>query len=106
MPRDFLFGMVRVPMWDYYWGLTAAQVELLTIDQPIVVYKADKNKEKPWKDGTITAEYTDKAYRKWLEGKKKREREGTTLDFSHGLKGVRKLDFNEYLRTGNKKEID
>ena len=41
MPRDFCFGLIRVPMWDYYWGLTAAQVELLTIDQPIVVYKKE-----------------------------------------------------------------
>ena len=60
MPRYFLFGFIEVPMWDYYWGLTAAQVELLTIDQPIVVYKADKDNDKPWKKGSVSEGYANK----------------------------------------------
>ncbi len=51
MPRDFFFGMIRVPMWDYYWGFTAAQIELLTIDQPIIVYKRDENTARPGERG-------------------------------------------------------
>lgn len=35
-----------VPMYEYYWGLTVAQVELLSIDVPIVVFKRDKKRDK------------------------------------------------------------
>ena len=103
MPRDFLFGMIRVHMWDYYWGLTAAQVELLTIDQPIVVYKADKDNDKPWKNGTATEGYAKSQYQKWLEKKKKREAEGKDLGkmFQNG----RKIDFDKLLGTGEEKPL-
>ena len=101
MPRYFLFGFIEVPMWDYYWGLTAAQVELLTIDQPIVVYKADKDNDKPWKKGTVSEGYANKQYQKWLEKKKKREAEGKDLDFRTG----KKVDFGHFIATGEKKEI-
>ena len=101
MPRDFLFGMIRVTMWDYYWGLTAAQVELLTIDQPIVVYKADKDNDKPWKNGTATEGYAKNQYQKWLEKKKKREAEGK--DFDKMFQNGRKIDFDHLLNTGEEK---
>lgn len=105
MPRNFFFGLVRVPMWDYYWGMTAAQVELLTIDQPIVVYKKEK-KDSPWKDGKVSEDYASKQYRKWLEGKKRREREGRTIDIENTFSKGQKVDFGEFLRTGEKKEIE
>ena len=101
MPRDFLFGLIRVPMWDYYWGLTAAQVELLTIDQPIVVYKADKDNDKPWKKGTVSETYANKQYQKWLEKKKKREAEGKTLDIGQ-IQNGRKVNFMNYLDSDDK----
>ena len=101
MPRDFLFGMIRVPMWDYYWGLTAAQVELLTIDQPIVVYKADKDNDKPWKNGTATESYANNQYQKWLEKKKKREAEGK--DYDKMFQNGRRIDFDHLLNTGEEK---
>jgi hypothetical protein len=88
-------------MWDYYWGLTAAQVELLTIDQPIVVYKADKDNDKPWKKGTVSGSYAKNQYQKWLEKKKKREAEGKKLDFQQG----RRIDFQHFVDTGEKKDI-
>ena len=106
MPRYFLFGTIEVPMWDYYWGLTAAQVEILTIDQPIVVYKADKDKAKPWKDGSVSGEYANKAYLKWLEGKKRRVREGRKIDFAKTFGSGTKVDFGEYMKTGEKKPVD
>lgn len=81
MPRDYLFGLIRIPMYDYYWGLTAAQVELLSVDQPLVVWKKDKAKEKPWKDGKVTEGYAERQYRKWLEKKAQREKQGKKLDF-------------------------
>jgi hypothetical protein len=101
MPRDFLFGMIRVPMWDYYWGLTAAQVQLLMVDMPIVVYKADKDNDKPWKKGKVSGGYANKQYQKWLEKKKKREAEGKTLDFQQG----RRVDFQHFVDTGEKKDL-
>lgn len=36
-------------MWGYYWGYTMAQIQLLTSDTPVIVYKNlkdNKNKEK------------------------------------------------------------
>ena len=105
MPRRFFFGLVEVPMWGYRSGHTIAQIELLTIDQPIVVYKADKNKEKPWKDGTVSRKYADDQYKKWLEGKKKRDKEGKTFDMHKVYENGKKVDMNEFLRSGEKKEI-
>ena len=104
MPRDLCFGLIRVPMWDYYWGLTAAQIELLTIDQPIVVYKKDEDNDKPWKKGTVSEGYANKQYQKWLEKKKKREAEGKDLDISKVQQG-RRVDFMHYLDTGEEKEL-
>lgn len=94
MPRDFFFGMVRVPMWDYYWGLTAAQIEILTIDQPIFVYKRDdENKPKPGQKGfTRTAEQARKEYERWKARQEEEKRKGI------------KVDLNTFLRTGEKKE--
>ena len=102
MPRDFFFGLIRVPMWNYYWGLTAVQIELLTIDQPIVVYKKDEDNDKPWKKGTVSGTYANSQYDKWLEKKKKREAEGKNLDIFN--KGKR-IDFQHFVETGEQKEL-
>ena len=104
MPRDFLFGLIRVPMWDYYWGLTAAQVELLTIDQPIVVYKKDDDNDKPWKKGTVSESYANKQYQQWLAKKKQREAEGKTLDITQIQQG-RRIDLGHLVATGEQKEL-
>ena len=98
MPRDFCFGLVRVPMYDYYWGLTAAQVELLTIDQPIVVYKKDteaaKNEKKPWENGTATAEYAQQQYARWKARQEAEKKKGV------------KVDLGTFLTTGEKKPVE
>ena len=95
MPRDFLFGLVRVPMWDYYWGLTAAQIELLTIDTPIVVYKRDDSgKPKPGEKGfTRTAEQARKEYEKWKARQEAEKKKGV------------KIDLSTFLSTGEKKKL-
>lgn len=38
-------------MWNYMWGMTIAQIQLLTSDCPIIVYdnKEDKKEKKPKK---------------------------------------------------------
>ncbi len=95
MPRDFLFGLVRVPMWDYYWGLTAAQIELLTIDTPIVVYKRDDSgKPKPGEKGfTRTAEQARKEYERWKARQEAEKKKGV------------KIDLSTFLSTGEKKKL-
>lgn len=106
MSKSFFFGLVTVYDWEWLWGRTAAQIELRTIDQPIVVYKADKNKEKPWKNGTVSEDYASYQLRKWQERKKQREREGKIIDIEKAFANGKKVDFNEFLRTGEKKEIE
>ena len=95
MPRDFLFGLVRVQMWDYYWGLTAAQIELLTIDTPIVVYKRDDSgKPKPGEKGfTRTAEQARKEYERWKARQEAEKKKGV------------KIDLSTFLSTGEKKKL-
>ena len=105
MSRSFFFGFITVYDWEWLWGRTAAQIELRTIDQPIIVYKKDKDKEQPWKNGTVSEDYAQKQYRKWLERKKQREREGKTIDLEKTFANGRKVDMNEYLKTGEKREI-
>ena len=105
MSKSFFFGLVTVYDWEWLWGRTAAQVELRTIDQPIVVYKADDNKPKPWENGTASSEYTNKAYQKWLEKKKKREAEGKSFDVSKAFQKAKRVDFMHYLDTGEQKDL-
>lgn len=38
-------GLWEVRLWGYYYGLTAAQIELMTADCPIVSYKRGKDKK-------------------------------------------------------------
>lgn len=45
-PRKFLLGLVVIPRWEYEWGLTIPQIELMLADQPIVVYPKNKGKDK------------------------------------------------------------
>lgn len=106
MSRSFFFGLVVVYDWEWLWGRTAAQVELRTIDQPIIVYKKEKNKEQPWKNGTVSKDYADKAYQKWLEGKKRREKEGKTIDLAKTFSQAKKVSLNELLNNGEEKETE
>ena len=105
MRKDFFFGLVSVYDWEWLWGRTAAQIELRSTDQPIVVYKRDDKKPKPWEGGKCSEDYANKAYLKWLEGKKKREAEGKTVNFEKTFGNGTRVDFNEYLQTGEKKEL-
>lgn len=94
MPRYFLFGLVRVQMYEYYWGHTAAQIQLIDIDQPLTVYKhRDKNEglkpgDKGWKPNK---KKLDDAVKRWKKRKAEREKRGFKLD--------------QFLRTGEKVPI-
>lgn len=83
MPRYFFFGIIRVQMYEYYWGHTAAQIDLIDIDQPLTVYaKQDSPKglkpgDKGWKPN---AKKLEEAVRRWEKRKAEREKRGFRLD--------------------------
>lgn len=94
MPRYFLFGLVRVQMYEYYWGHTAAQIQLIDIDQPITVYKRhDSNSGlKPGDKGyKPNKKKLEEAVERWQKRKTEREKRGFKLD--------------QFLRTGEKVPI-
>ena len=94
MSRSFFFGLHVVNDWEWLWGRTAAQVELRTIDQPILVYKREDNKPKPGEKGfTKTAAEAARDYRLWKERQEAEKRKGV------------KVDLQTFLSTGEKKEI-
>lgn len=79
--------MKRVPMWEYMWGHTKAQVELMSVDAPFVAYKK-KDKPKPGDPGYKSdPEKIQRDYEKWLERKKRR-----------------KVDLNTFLGDKNKND--
>lgn len=45
--KSFFFGLVHVKMWSYYWNYTIAQIQLLTSDTPLIVYKKKEKSDKP-----------------------------------------------------------
>lgn len=95
MPRYFLFGFVRVPMYEWYWGHTAAQIQLIDIDQPITVYKKrDRNEGlRPGDKGyKPDPKKLDAAVERWKKRKAAREKRGIRLD--------------TFLRTGAKVPVD
>lgn len=81
-------GLVKVPMYGYYWVHTSAQIDLIAIDAPIVVYNRKKDGE-----AKHTKKEMEDVMAKW---EAKRKKLGKDTDFSVGTK----LDLNEFLRTG------
>lgn len=45
-----LMGLVVVQMWNYWWGMSERQIDLIIIDQPLVTYP--KTKDKNGKNGS------------------------------------------------------
>lgn len=82
-------------MYEWYWGHTIAQIQLIDIDQPITVFeKRDKNRglkpgDKGWHPD---AKKLDEAVEKWKKRKAEREKRGFKLD--------------KFLRTGEKVPVD
>lgn len=48
--------------YDYWWGYSSAQIDLMVADQPLVVY--------PKKDRKMTKKRAEAAYAEWKERKK------------------------------------
>ena len=82
MPRYFI-GVWRIPMYEYYWGHTAAQIELMFIDQPLTVYKRHDPNEglKPGDKGyKPNKKKLDQTTERWKKRKADREKRGFRLD--------------------------
>lgn len=82
-PR-YLFGIFRIERYEYLWGHTMAQIELMMHDTPIVVYKADENKPKPGQEGfKRTAAQANAAYQKWLDRQRKEKEKGIKVSLDN-----------------------
>lgn len=83
MPRFMLFGLVRVPMYEYEWGHTAAQIDLIDIDQPYTAFERNRGL-KPGDKGYKPSETKLKrTVEEWKKRKEEREKKGFSL--SHFL---------------------
>lgn len=71
--------------YDYWWGYTSAQIDLMVADQPLIVYKKEPKRNA---DGSVkhTKAEMDKLWNDWL---KKKEREGSLVG--------KKINLGEYL---------
>lgn len=82
-------------MYEWYWGHTAAQIQLIDVDQPITLYKkSDPNSGlKPGDKGyKPNAKKLEEAVERWKKRKAEREKRGFKLD--------------TFLRTGEKVPVD
>lgn len=80
-------GAIKIPMYGYYWVHSAAQIELLAIDVPVILYNKEKNKD------SHTKEEMNDLMAKW---ESKRKKQGKDIDFKAG----EKTSLNDFLRTG------
>lgn len=74
--RTFFFGLISVNAWGMNWGYTAAQVELMATDKPIIVYTNGKPPKPSAKALNSVAE-------KWKE----KYGNGEKVDINELLKG-------------------
>lgn len=57
--RSFALGIVIIRAYNYWWGYTAAQIELICADIPVTNYGGGSGKTK------ITREDCEEVRRKW-----------------------------------------
>lgn len=97
MPRYLFFGLYRIPMYEWYWGHTAAQIELIDIDAPFVCYAKHEERHgrglKPGDKGyKPNKKKLDACVEKWQKRKAAREARG--------------FDLNRFLTTGEHVPIE
>lgn len=56
-----------IAAYDYWWGYSSAQIDLMVADQPLVVYPKTKKESGPKKH---TLKEMDDLYDRWMEKKK------------------------------------
>ncbi len=76
-------------MYDYYWGFSAAKVELILGDCPITVYKRNEDNNNKPKPGDPDYKPDEEKLRRSVEKWKERKRR-------------RKYDLKHFLATGEK----
>lgn len=81
-------GLVRVPMYGYYWVHSSVQIDLMAIDTPMVSYNRKKDN-----GGNHTKKEMDDMLAKW---EAKRKAQGKSTSF----KVEEKVNMNDFLRTG------
>lgn len=86
-PLRLFGGIVQIPLYAYRWVMTSAQIDLMTIDIPIVVYKTEKD------NNNHTKKEMNDLMTQWEE---KRRKSGKSIDFTAGSKA----NLNDFMRTG------
>lgn len=83
----FLFASrFGVRAYDYWWGYTSAQIDLMVSDQPLIVYKKEKKRNA---DGSVkhTKKEMDDLYDRWAARKA-----------AEGSMAGKKINLSEWLR--------
>lgn len=60
---------MSVRAYDYWWGYTNAQIELMAVDVPVIVYKDNKPKHSKSELEDLTRRWKAKKEREQGEGK-------------------------------------
>lgn len=81
MKSRWFFGLWRVPMYEYLYGYTCAQLELMCVDKPFVAYK--KRSGDADAPGVTSEAKQIAAVERWKERRKNR-----------------KFNFQEFLQKG------
>lgn len=71
--RSFFFGLFTIKAYNYWWGYTAAQIELMCADVPVTNYGEKKKFDK------VSEERYDEVKRKWQAEKGGRENKNIKL---------------------------
>lgn len=75
-PLKLFWGLWTIPMWGYYDAYTEAQIELMAVDVPIVVYDHDNGKRKNRGKGGFkksNAASVEDATKQWEEKYKRKD---------------------------------
>lgn len=76
-----LWGLWNIPMWGYYWGYTAAQIELMAADCPITVYNHKGKRNKKNKFDKADAYDVERKAKEWKD-KYGKGTDGIQIDLS------------------------
>lgn len=76
-PLILFGGLIKIPMFSYYWVMTSAQLELMACDQPIVIYNVKEKKHSKKEMEELT--------RRWQKKKNMEESRGEHFDIKNFL---------------------
>ena len=73
--------------YDYWWGYTSAQIDLMVADGPVVAYRKDKKRLNADGSRKHTAKEMDDLWDRWVEKKK-----------TEGSMAGKKIDLGAWMR--------